>query len=110
MILYLRYCRPGVLFHITVHVKDQYVTTYDDVILVKPNRYAHSTSVGRGGVAYIVVLVLVLEYSGIKFILYGRCRLYMHTSTSTCMNIPYNCSRGCTPLRPRFALETFLVP
>ena len=38
MILYLRYCRTGVLFHITVHVKDQYVTTYDDVILVKPNR------------------------------------------------------------------------
>ena len=38
MILYLRYCRTGVLFHITVHVKDQYVTTYDDVLLVKPNR------------------------------------------------------------------------
>ena len=38
MILYLRYCRTGVLFHITVHVKDQYVTTYDDVIFVKPNR------------------------------------------------------------------------
>ena len=38
MILYLRYCRTGVLFDITVHVKDQYVTTYDDVILVKPNR------------------------------------------------------------------------
>ena len=38
MILYLRYCRTGVLFYITVHVKDQYVTTYDDVILVKPNR------------------------------------------------------------------------
>ena len=38
MILYLRYCRTGVLFHITVHVKDHYVTTYDDVILVKPNR------------------------------------------------------------------------
>ena len=38
MILYLRYCRAGVLFHITVHVKDQYVTTCDDVILVKPNR------------------------------------------------------------------------
>ena len=38
MILYLRYCRTGVLFHITVDVKDQYVTTYDDVILVKPNR------------------------------------------------------------------------
>ena len=38
MILYLRYCRTGVLFHITVNVKDQYVTTYDDVILVKPNR------------------------------------------------------------------------
>ena len=45
MILYLRYCRTGVLFHITVHVKDQYVTTYDDVILVKPNRIctAHCT-------------------------------------------------------------------
>ena len=41
MILYLRYCRTGVLFHITVHVKDQYVTTYDDVILVKPNRILH---------------------------------------------------------------------
>ena len=38
MILYPRYCRTGVLFHITVHVKDQYVTTSDDVILVKPNR------------------------------------------------------------------------
>ena len=38
MIHYLRYCRTGVLFDITVHVKDQYVTTYDDVILVKPNR------------------------------------------------------------------------
>ena len=35
-ILYLRYCRTGVLFQITVHVKNQYVTTYDDVILVKP--------------------------------------------------------------------------
>ena len=30
--------RTGILFHITVHVKNQYVTTYDDVILVKPNR------------------------------------------------------------------------
>ena len=29
---------PTLLSHITVHVKDQYVTTYDDVILVKPNR------------------------------------------------------------------------
>jgi hypothetical protein len=38
MILYLRYCRTGVLFDDRVHVKDQYVTTYDDVILVKPNR------------------------------------------------------------------------
>ena len=37
MILYLRYCRTGVLFHITVNVKDQYVTTYDDVILVYRN-------------------------------------------------------------------------
>ena len=42
MVLYLRYCRTGVLFHITVHVKDQYVTTYDDVILVKPNRISTS--------------------------------------------------------------------
>ena len=42
MILYLRYCRTGVLFHITVHVKDQYVTTYGDVILVKPNRICAS--------------------------------------------------------------------
>ena len=41
MILYLRYCFTGVLFHITVHVKDQYVTTYDDVILVKPNRICY---------------------------------------------------------------------
>ena len=51
MILCLRFCRTGVciLFHITVHVKDQYVTTYDDVILVKPNR--------------ILLGVLVLEYS-----------------------------------------------
>ena len=38
MTLNLRYCRTGVLFDITVHVKDQYVTTYDDVILVKPSR------------------------------------------------------------------------
>ena len=45
MILYLRYCRTGVLFHITVHVKDQYVTTYDDVILVKPNRISRVDAV-----------------------------------------------------------------
>ena len=48
MVLYLRYCRTGVLFHITVHVKDQYVTTYDDVILVKPNRIYVNSDQGVG--------------------------------------------------------------
>ena len=47
MVLYLRYCRTGVLFHITVHVKDQDVTTYDDVILVKPNRIYDSLLVAH---------------------------------------------------------------
>ena len=47
MILYLRYCRTGVLFHITVHVKDQYVTTYDDVILVKPNRICYGSGTAK---------------------------------------------------------------
>ena len=42
MILYLRYCCTGVLFDIAVYVKDHYVTTYDDVILVKPNRISYS--------------------------------------------------------------------
>ena len=36
--LYLRYCRTGVVFHSRVYAKDQYVTTCDDVKLVKPNR------------------------------------------------------------------------
>ena len=36
--LYLRYCRTGVVFHSRVYAKDQYVTTYDDVKLVEPNR------------------------------------------------------------------------
>ena len=52
MILYQRYCRTGVLFHITVHVKDQYVTTYDDVILVKPNRIY----------CYLSYHICILEY------------------------------------------------
>ena len=55
MILYLRYCRTGVLFHITVHVKDEHVTTYAyvDVILVKPNRIL------RRHVQYMLYLVPV---------------------------------------------------
>ena len=61
MILYLRYCRTAVLFHITVHVKDQFVTTYDDVILVKPNRIctAHCT------LPYAYCVLLCMTYAHI---------------------------------------------
>ena len=30
------YCRTGILFHSRVYAKDQYVTTFDDVKIVKP--------------------------------------------------------------------------